>query len=167
MISLHIVLRDFALVDLFLLGEEIHRIALLQERIALVLLVGENAANCPCVPFVFAARRLDAVGSQPGGNAVRRHALQEHTVDAADDDRLVLIQDEIAIGTPVVAKKPLEGYGDLAVCKPLSLSPGTVLGNTAAFLLRQGGHNGDKQFSLAVQRPDVFLFKIDLHALFL
>lgn len=32
-ISLHIVLRDFALVDLFLLGEEIIRIALLQERI--------------------------------------------------------------------------------------------------------------------------------------
>lgn len=98
---------------------------------------------------------------------MRRHALQEHTVDAVDDDRLVLIQDEIAIGTPVVAKKSLEGYGDLAVCEPLSLSPGAVLGNAAAFFLRQRGHNGDKQFSLAVQRPDVFLFKIDLHALFL
>lgn len=165
MVTFHIVLRYLALVDLFLLGEEIHRVALLQKRIAFVFLIGEDAANSSRIPFILAARRFNAVSGEPGGNAVRRHALQEHTVNAADDDRLVLIQDEIAIGTPVVAKKSLEGYGDLAVCEPLSLSPGAVLGNAAAFFLRQRGHNGDKQFSLAVQRPDVFLFKIDLHAL--
>src|SRR5699024_2194885 len=45
MVALHIVLRDLALVDLFLFGEEIHRVALLQERITFVLLVGENTTD--------------------------------------------------------------------------------------------------------------------------
>src|SRR5699024_4437263 len=136
-VALHIVLRDLALVDLFLLCEEVHRVALLQERIALVFLVGEDAANRSRIPFILAARRLDAVGGQPGGDAVRRHTLQEHTVDAADDDRFVLIQNQIAVRTPVVAEEPFEGYGDLSVCKPFSLAPGAVLRNAAAFLLCQ------------------------------
>ena len=136
-VALHIVLRNFTLVDLFLFGEEIHRVAFLQEGITFVLLVGEDAANCSCVPFVLAARRFDAVGGQSGGNAMRRHALQEHTVNAADDDCLVLIQNQIAVRPPVVAEEPLEGHGDLSVCKTFSLSPGAVLRNAPAFLLRQ------------------------------
>ena len=60
-VALHIVLRNLSLVDLFLFGEEIHRVALLKKRIAFVFLIGEDAANSSCVPFILAARRFNAV----------------------------------------------------------------------------------------------------------
>ena len=41
-VILHVVLWDFTLVDLFLLGEEINRVAFLKERIATVLFVGKD-----------------------------------------------------------------------------------------------------------------------------
>ena len=69
-IAFHIILRNFSLVDLFLLGEEVHRVGLLKKRVALVLLVGKNAANGPGIPFVFPTRGLDAIRSKAGGNAV-------------------------------------------------------------------------------------------------
>ena len=56
---------------------------------------------------------------------------------------------------------------DLSIGETLSLAPGDVLRNGAALLLRQRGHDGDQQFALAVQGVDIFLFKIDLHALLL
>ena len=52
----HIILRHFALVDLLLFGEEIHREFLLQERVALVLFVGEDALHHLGPPHLFAAR---------------------------------------------------------------------------------------------------------------
>ena len=55
-VALHIILRDFTLVLLFLLGKEVHGVGFLQERIALVLLIGEDAANRSGIPFVLAAR---------------------------------------------------------------------------------------------------------------
>lgn len=63
-VALHIVLRYLALVDLFLLGEEIHRVALLQKRIAFVFLIGEDAANSSRIPFILAARRFNAVSGE-------------------------------------------------------------------------------------------------------
>ena len=45
MIVFDIVLRDFALVGLFLLGQEVDREGLLQQRIALVLFVREDALD--------------------------------------------------------------------------------------------------------------------------
>ena len=69
-VVLNIVLRDFTLVDLFLFGEEVHRVGLLKECIALVLLVGEDAADGSGIPFFLAAWGLDAVSGQAGGNAI-------------------------------------------------------------------------------------------------
>ena len=48
---LHIVLRRLDLVFLLLLGEKIHREYLLQESIAIVLLVFENALHRTCPPL--------------------------------------------------------------------------------------------------------------------
>ena len=49
---------------------------------------------------------------------------------------------------------------DLTVREALALSPRDVLGNRAAFLLRQRGHNGKQQFTLAVEGEYVFFFKV-------
>lgn len=55
MVVLDIVLRDFALVGLFLLGQEVDREGLLQQRIALVLFVREDALDVTGVPVALAA----------------------------------------------------------------------------------------------------------------
>ena len=55
-VSLDVVLRDLALVDLLLFGEKVDRVAFLKERVALVLLVCEDAPHRAGVPFFLAAR---------------------------------------------------------------------------------------------------------------
>lgn len=59
-VILDIVLWDFALVDLGLLGQEIDGVAFLKERIAFVLLIAEDTFDGEDVPF-FAAGCQDAV----------------------------------------------------------------------------------------------------------
>ena len=51
-VVLDVVLRDFALVGLFLLGQEVDREGLLQQRIALVLFVCEAALDVAGIPVV-------------------------------------------------------------------------------------------------------------------
>ena len=165
-VAFHIVLRNFTLIDLFLLGEEVNRIGLLQERIALVFLIGKDAADGSGIPFIFATRRLDPVGGKLGGDAIGRHSLQEHTVDASDNDRLFGIQHQVAVRATVITQEPLERYGDLTVCKPFPLTPGAVFGDGAAFFLGKAGHNGNQQFALGIQRPDILFLEINLHAFF-
>ena len=55
-VALHIVLWDFTLINLFLFGEEVHRVGFLQECVTLVFFVGEDATDCSGIPFLFAAR---------------------------------------------------------------------------------------------------------------
>lgn len=51
-VALHIILRNFALVDLFLFGEEINRIAFLKKCITLIFFVSEDTPNRSGVPFI-------------------------------------------------------------------------------------------------------------------
>ena len=69
--------------------------------------------------------------------------MQEHTVNAPNDNGLFGVKYQVAIGTTVIAKEPLEWNGDLAVCKTLSLTPSAVFGNAAAFFLGKARHDGD------------------------
>ena len=54
----------------------------------------------------------------------------------------------------------------VTVRKPFPLAPCDVLGNGAAFLLRQRRHDRYEQFALTVKRVDVFFLKVNLDALF-
>ena len=94
-------------------------------------------------------------------------ALQKHIVDAPDDLGLLRIHHQLAVCVSVVAEEPVEWDCNFAVCKAFSLSPCAVLGNAAAFLLRQRAHDRNEQLALAVESPDVFFFKIALDAFFL
>lgn len=77
MVILDVVLRDFAFVDLGLLGQEIDGVAFLKERIAFVLLIAEDTFDGGDAPFLLAAGCRDAVFGQGVGDTVVGHALQE------------------------------------------------------------------------------------------
>ena len=166
-VVLDVVLRDFTLVGLFLLGQKIYSEGLLQQRITLVLFVGENAFDVAGVPVVLAAGRRNAFFGQRPGNLEWRLALQEHSVDALDQLGLFRVYHEVVVRPHVVAQKSLERNRDLAVCKPLPLAPCAVLGNGPGLFLRQRGHDRQQKFTLAVEGPDVFFFKIDLDVVLL
>ena len=68
MVILDIVLRDFSLVDLGLLGQEIDGVTFLKECIAFVLLVTEDTFDGGDAPFFLAAGCRDAV---PAGTSCR------------------------------------------------------------------------------------------------
>ncbi len=166
-VSLHVVLRDLALVLLLLLRQVIDREALLQQGIAFVLLVREDAPDRGDAPLVLAAGRLDPLGGELLRDAVVGLAREEHVVDAPDDLGLLGVDNQLAVGTTVVAEEPVERDRDLPVGEPLPLSPCAVLGDAAAFLLRQRAHDGDEQLALAVESPDVLLLEIALDAFLL
>lgn len=123
----------------------------------------ENSASA----FLLAAGCRNAVLGEGVGDAVVGHALQEQAVDALDDDCLLPVDHQIPVRASVVAKEALEWNADLSVCEALSLAPSAVLGNAAAFFLCQRGHDGQQQFALTVECPDVLFFKIALDAVFL
>ena len=74
-VSFHIILRDFTIIPLLLFREEIHGIAFLQERVALVFLVFKHVADGPGVPLFFVTRCRDAISGELGCDAEGRHAL--------------------------------------------------------------------------------------------
>ena len=69
-ISFHVVLWNLAFVDLCLFGQEIHGIRLLQQGIALVLLIREDALDSGLAPLALACRCRDAFIGQRLGDAV-------------------------------------------------------------------------------------------------
>jgi len=56
-----VVLRDFSFVLLFLFCKEIRCIYLLEQCVALVLFIGQDAPYAACAPFLLAAGRGDSV----------------------------------------------------------------------------------------------------------
>ena len=126
MITLHIILRNLSLVLLFLFREEIHRINLLQECIALVLFVCEDGFHYRLAPYLFATRCGDAFFRQDFGYLIWRPSLQEKPVDFPHGFRLFLVDDKVSVLAPVIAEEPSERYRDFAVCEPLPHAPGAV-----------------------------------------
>ena len=166
-VVLHVVLRDLTLIGFHLLGQEVLAEGLLQQGISLVLLVRQDALDGGLAPLVLACRCRDTFVGQRLGNAVRRHAFEEHAVDAFDHLGLLRVDHQIPVLASVVAEEPFERDRDLAICKTLSLAPCAVLGNGPAFFLREARHDGQQDFAFAVKGPDVFLLKVDLDAVFL
>lgn len=163
----NVVLRDLALVGLFLLCEEIDRLGLLKERVALVLLIREDAVDVAGVPMILPAWRGYPFFRQRGSYLERRLPKQKHPVDPLDQLRLFGVDHEVAVGPHVVVEEPFERNGHLAVSEPLSLTPGAVLRDRTAFFLGKRGHDGQQKLAFAVERPDVLFLEIDLNAMLL
>ena len=91
-------------------------------------------------------------------------AAYEHFVYGSDRFSLLRNDLRISILTPAVAEERGKRNVDFAVRKAFPLTPCDIIGDAAAFFLRKAAHNGQEQFALTVERPDVFLLKVHLHA---
>ena len=164
---LHIILRHLALVFLLFLGEKIHRERLLQEGVTLVLLVFQDALHRARRPSFLPCGGGYPFLGEKARNGTGGLAAEEQTVNPADSLRFLRHDFRKSVRALPVAQKVAVRQADLPIGESFSLAPGDVLRNGAAFLLRQGGHNGNQQFPLAVQGVDVLLLEVDLHAFFL
>ena len=122
----------------------------------------QNVPDGSAAPHVFPARRFDSFRSEGLGDAVRRHALEKHAVNAADDHGLLLVHFQRSGLAFVVSKEAAIRHSDLSIRHPLPVSPRHVQGNGSAFFLAEAGHDTDQQFSLAVKGPDILLLEIAL-----
>lgn len=161
---LHIVLGNLPLIDLGFLGEEIHRERLLKQSGALVLFVPQDALHGGSLPDGLFSGGRDALLRQHGGNGIGGFPLEELAVDAFDDLRFLRDDLRQSVGTSAVTQELAVGDADFTVGEPFPLSPSDILGNGAAFLLSQTGHDGDEQFPLGVEGHDVFFLEEALTA---
>ena len=90
------------------------------------------------------------------GDAGQGAAVEVEGVNVADEFGLLLVDDEVAVGTSVVAEEPNEGDGDSPVREPFPVPSGDVLADGAGFLLREAGHDGDGHFNSLVEFPADF-----------
>ena len=101
----HEELRRFALVDLMRLAQKIYRNRLLQQRIALVLFVGQDRFDRAALPVRPACGRGNALLRQCGCNARRDLSVQKHPIDLPHDSSLCLINDRSSVRSALIAKE--------------------------------------------------------------
>ena len=163
----HIVLRHFPFIRFRFFGQEVDGEPLLQQGIALVFLICQDALYRPRIPAFLFCRSFQPSGSQLPGNGVEGIPVQEQAVNQFHRLGLFPVDDQIPIRPFVIAQKMPVGNTHLAVSEPLPMPPGDVFRNAPAFFLCQAAHDGDKEFALGIERPDVFLLEINLDALIL
>ena len=106
----YIVLGNFALVDLHFLLQEIYCEFLLQERRAFIFFVAENAFHRSSLPYLFACRCGDVLLGQVFGNGIGGLSFNAHSIDGADNLRLLRHDLRQAVCTFAVSKKLAMGY---------------------------------------------------------
>src|SRR5699024_934465 len=111
-----------AFVDLLLFGEAIHREFLLQERVALVLFVGEDALHHLGPPHLFATRRGNTLVGEVGGDGRGGFTIEEQAVSQPDDHRLGLHNDRQPVRAFFIAEEAPVRKAYLSVCKTLALA---------------------------------------------
>ena len=163
----HIVLRHFPFIRFRFFGQEVDGEPLLQQGIALVFLIRQDALYRPRIPAFLFRRGFQPSGSQLHGNGVEGIPVQEQTVNQFHRPSLFPVDGQITILPFVIVQKmPVENT-HLVISEPLPMAPGDVFRNVSALFLCQAAHDGDEQFSLGIECPDVFLLEIYLDALFL
>ena len=156
------VLRNLAVVYHLFFRKEVRRVGLLEQGTALVLLILQDALNGALRPFVLSGRGLDAQLSQLFSDCPVGKSLKELPEYELDGLRLLRVYCKVPVLALIVAEETAVSNRHLAVRHPFAMPPGDVLGNAPAFLLRKAGHDGYQEFAFAVERPDVFFFKVAL-----
>ena len=94
---LHIVLRNLTRILPSRLIEEVRRILFLDQRIATILLVGEDGAHCGNVPLVLSRWGFEAALLQFLGNRIEGSPAKEEFVDELHHFRLFLVDFEVLV----------------------------------------------------------------------
>ena len=100
------------------------------------------------------------------GNGIGGVAFHKQSVDGANCFGFLRYDLRQSVRSLAIAEELLVGHADLAIREPFSLAPCDILGNAAALLLCQAGHDGDQQLALTIQGVDVLFFKVDLYTFF-
>ena len=166
-VVLYVVLGNLAVIDGLLLGQEICDVRFLEQGIALVLLVGQDAFHSALAPLFLAARRPDPHGCQLVGNRPVGKPCKELAVNKPDGLGFFRVYDQVSVLALVVTDEAAVGDRHLAVAYALAVPPGDVFRNAPAFLLGKARHDGDEQLALGIEGLGVFLFKVDLRAVLL
>lgn len=167
MVMFHIVLRHFPFIRFHFFGQEVDGKPLLQQDIALVFLIRQDALYRPRIPAFLFRRGFQPSGSQLPGNGVEGIPVQEQTVNQFHRLGLFPVDDQIPVRPPVIPEEMSERHTHLAISESLPMAPGDIFRDAPAFFLRQGTHDGDEEFALGIKRPDIFLLEIYLDALVL
>ena len=144
-IVFHIVLRHFPFIRLRFFGQEVDGEPLLQQGIALVFLICQDALYRPRIPAFLFCRSFQPSGSQLLGNGVEGIPVQEQAVNQFHRLSLFPVDDQIPVRSPVIAKEMAERHTHLPVSESLPMAPGDVFRDAPAFFLRQGTHDGDEE----------------------
>lgn len=136
----HIVLRHFPFIRFRFFGQEVDGEPLLQQGIALVFLICQDALYRPRIPAFLSCRSFQPSGSQLPGNGVEGIPVQEQAVNQFHRLGLFPVDDQIPVRSPVIAKEMAERHTHLPVSESLPMAPGDVFRDAPAFFLRQGTH---------------------------
>ena len=147
----HIVPRHFPFIRFRFFGQEVDGEPLLQQGIALVFLIRQDALYRPRIPAFLFRRGFQPSGSQLPGNGVEGIPVQEQTVNQFHRPGLFLVDGQIPIQPFVIAQKMPVGNTHLAVSEPLPMTPGDVFRNAPAFFLCQAAHDSDEEFPFTNQ----------------
>lgn len=131
----------------------------MQQRRAFVLLVPEDALHGGPLPHGFLAGSGDFLLRQHGDNGVGGFSLKKFAVDTPDDLRLLRNDLRQTIRTFAIAQELAVRDADLPIGEALSLPPGNIFGDAAAFLLGKARHDGDEQFPFGVEGHDILFLK--------
>ena len=135
----------------------------MENGVALVLLVGQDAPNRADRPLAFPTGRRYALIRQEVRDIANRLPGQEHLVDRAHNGRLFLYDFRSAVFPLAIAQKALVGDIDLAVLHALLLSPAHVFADRTAFLLGEAAHDCQHDLAFGVQGMEVLFLEDDLH----
>ena len=161
MVVLHIVLGDVAVVLDALLAQKVLGIGLLEQCIAHILFVFQYFSDGAVMPAGFATSGRDAVTFQPSGDLLAACALQIFPEDPLYRFRLFRIDNKPSFCILVIAEEAVRIDHNFALLETVLNAQFHILTQGLGFLLGEGRHDRDQNFTAGIQSVDVFLFKID------
>ena len=156
---LHIVLGHEPIILDALLRKEVHGVGLLQEGVTDVLFVSENLGDVASVPFLASRAIFDAISYETPRDFQRAGALQVLPVDALNDLGLLGDNHQMLVFILGVPKKPLAVDLDFPLLVAVLEPHLHVLAQGLAFLLGEGSHDRQQDFTLGVHGTNALFFK--------
>ena len=98
---------------------------------------------------------------------MRSHAVEEPAINGLNHLGLLRHNLRQPIVSLAVPEEGTVGHHHLAIREAFPDTPGHVLGNRSAFLLRQAAHNGQHQLAFAIKGVDVLLLEVYFDAIVL
>ncbi len=165
MVTLHIILRHYAVVLYPGLVEKVGGVGLLEQGVSDVLFIPEDLVDGRGVPCGLAGSGGNAVPFKSRLDPVHAVSFQVFPVDALYDFSLLRINDEIAFRILGVAKKAVVVNLHLSLLVAVLKTKLDVLGQRLGFLLRQRGHYGQEHLALGIKCVDRLLLEVDRNVL--